>query len=213
MRTVILLAAATLLVSSAARAQDHGTVGITMGYPASVGLVWHIGERVAVRPSIAFSHNSAESDDDYPNPVPSGLVFTSITLLPTTRTSVETSGWNVALGADLLLFLARWENVEAYVTPGYSYRRSSTTTTISFEGLNFGGPVTPSFTDSREVTTDGHEIRGAFGIQYTPHRRFGIFGEVGLRYSTTDASGLSRGVLTETRFTGVASAAGVIFYF
>jgi hypothetical protein len=209
MRTAILLAAATLLAASAARAQDHGPVGVTMGFPGSVGIIWHLGDRVAVRPSISFSHSSTETGDDVPVPVPSGLGLPSNISLPIVRTRLESSGWTVGPGVDVLLTVARWDNVAAYVAPGYAYRRSSTETTITFEGFNFGGFVTPSYSETNETTIDSHEFSGLFGVRYTPHRRFGVFGEVGFRYSTTDSDGR----LTSTRLTGTASAVGVIFYF
>ena len=43
----VLTAAAPALVC----AQDTHKVGITMGYPASVGLLWHASNKMAIRPA------------------------------------------------------------------------------------------------------------------------------------------------------------------
>ena len=46
-------------------AQDKGDVGISMGYPASVGVVFHMTDSVALRPEISFTHISSDSDSPF----------------------------------------------------------------------------------------------------------------------------------------------------
>ena len=50
---------ALLFVPSAASAQESGDVGVFMGYP-SLGFVWHVSEKVAIRPEVSFSSTSTE---------------------------------------------------------------------------------------------------------------------------------------------------------
>ncbi len=47
-RTAVLM----LLVCGVGRAyaQDDPRVGLTMGYPTSVGVLWHVTDRIAIRP-------------------------------------------------------------------------------------------------------------------------------------------------------------------
>ena len=42
-------------------AQDAGKVGLTMGYPSSVGVIWNVAGRVALRPEITLSRMSGDS--------------------------------------------------------------------------------------------------------------------------------------------------------
>jgi hypothetical protein len=41
--TVLVLFIASVMCIRPASAQDTGSMGVTMGYPASVGLVWPLG--------------------------------------------------------------------------------------------------------------------------------------------------------------------------
>src|SRR5438128_1230854 len=50
---------ATFAASSAA-AQDHGRVGLVIGYPAAAGVILHVSDRVAVRPDVSFSQTSQD---------------------------------------------------------------------------------------------------------------------------------------------------------
>ena len=68
--TVALVLVATATQTSA---QEKGTVGLTMGYPASVGLLWHATERVAIRPAVTVSRTSTTVTLDemaFPYPFP-----------------------------------------------------------------------------------------------------------------------------------------------
>ena len=97
------LAGSLLLVHSAAvQAQDATKVGVTMAYPTSIGLIWPMSDKVAVRPEFTISGSSAES--------PAGL---------------EASSWNIGTGVSLLLYLKDYDRVRTYFTPRFDYSRSS----------------------------------------------------------------------------------------
>ena len=44
-----------------ADAQEKGQAGITMGYPASIGVLWHLSDRVAIRPEFSFTNTDSSS--------------------------------------------------------------------------------------------------------------------------------------------------------
>jgi hypothetical protein len=100
---LVSLAACFLFVdSAAARAQDATKVGVTMAYPTSIGLIWPMSDKVAVRPEFTISGSSAES--------PTGL---------------ETSSWTIGTGVSVLFYLKDYDRVRTYFTPRFDYSRSS----------------------------------------------------------------------------------------
>jgi hypothetical protein len=116
---------------------------------------------------------------------------------------------SVGFQVDALFSVGVWDNVHAYVAPGYEYGRSSfrtVRTTVST------GPLGSS-TTSETQKTDGHdhEVRGIFGARYVPHRRFGVFGEMGLNYSKSESAFFENTL--RQRSWGTTTGVGVIFYF
>jgi hypothetical protein len=49
-------------VSGTAAAQERGRVGLTVAHPASVGLIWHPSDRVAIRPDLNLSWTASETE-------------------------------------------------------------------------------------------------------------------------------------------------------
>ena len=193
------LAACVLVVTCApAIAQERGQVGIAMGYPNSMSVIWHVTDRVAIQPKISFAQSATETS------LESELTVNGV-VVSTSRMSTSSDGWSAAPGVNLLFYMGRWDNVSTYVSPGYAYARGSSTTTTTVQSL-FGG----SQSQTREYSTDSHEARGVFGVQFTPHRRFAVFGETGLRYSRSSGSPSGD---SSTRVIGNTSAVGAIFYF
>lgn len=83
----------------AAVAQDRGQVGITIGYPASVGLLWHATDNVAIRPEFTFTGSTVDSSDG--------------------------TNWTLGTGISGLLFLRSRDSVRTYVSPRFTYSHSS----------------------------------------------------------------------------------------
>src|SRR4051812_40776 len=80
-------------------AQEPGRVGLTIAFPASVGIVWEATDNLAVRPDFAFSQASSDS---------------------------LTSSSNAAgFGVSVLLYVRKWDALRAYVAPRFSYMRTS----------------------------------------------------------------------------------------
>jgi len=193
MRTYVGLAIAVgLLIPAAATAQEAGQAGITMGYPGSVGLLYHVSERVALRPEFTVSRINSSSTS--------------------TVVSTGSRSWAFGVGASALFYFAKRDNVRPYVSPRFTYQRTSTT----FEGGNL--PGSPAVVTNNHA--DGYSASGLVGAQYSPNDRFGVFGEVGFGYARTNGtSGTASNGTSGTASTSTSDSwstrtgAGVVLYF
>ena len=202
MRRIGLLAAITIgLFAPAAFAQDDPRVGITMGYPASFGVIWQVNNRVALRPEVSAQKTSSEF-----------ITTTSFSIGGTTTATTTTStndAWQVGVGLSVLFYLTTHEALRTYVSPRWSYVRTSTTN--SSAGL-------PPPGQTSATVGNGNFVSGSLGAQYALGKRFGLFGEVGVGYSHSDSgpSFAGSGVIsgqTTLRTLAMRSGAGVILYF
>jgi opacity protein-like surface antigen len=98
-------------------AQDQRTVGVTMGYPASFGVLWHVSSSVAIRPEFSFTRTSNE--------------FTSAL---GTVTSSDVSA--VGVGASAIFYLSDVNKLRTYVSPRFTYAR--TTSSTKGDGVSTG---------------------------------------------------------------------------
>jgi hypothetical protein len=208
----IVWCAAALAAAGEARAQDTPRVGITMGYPSAVGVIWQVADRVALRPDFTWAKVSTDSSASDP------------IILGSNGNTSSSDSWQTGFGLSALFFLSGTDALRTYVSPRFSYTQSNVST-------NVGGSPLASGSDIWSYVTSG-----SFGAQYTVARHFGVFGEVGLSYSSattrtstvetvTTSIGISPGGATvrTTTFTvrsdlhthtlGTRSGAGVIFYF
>jgi hypothetical protein len=185
MRTYVGLAIAVgLLIPVAATAQEAGHAGITMGYPGSVGLLYHVSERVAVRPEFTVSTITSSSIS--------------------TVVSTGSRSWAFGVGASALFYFAKRDNVRPYVSPRFTYLRTSTT----FESGNLLG--SPAVSTSNHA--DGYSASGSVGAQYSPNDRFGVFGEVGFGYARTNGTSGTASKSTSDSWS-TRTGAGVVLYF
>lgn len=196
LRTLALTVMAIGAVVNTASAQDAPRAGIVMGYPASFGVIWHVAERIAVRPEIGASQSS-------------GLVMgTSIVSAGGTQvTSSISSGndnWQVSAGVSLLLYLSKHDGLSTYLSPRWAYTR-----TTSNSSSNQPGSASSS-------AGNGQFVAASFGAQYAVGTRFSVFGEVGAGYTHITTSPTTSGALvtsSEIRGVSTRSGAGVILYF
>ena len=100
-----------LAAISPAEAQEQRTVGITMGYPASIGVLWRVSETLAIRPELSFAGGDSDA---------SGTSFVS-----------ETNGWALGTGVSALFYLHKYDSLRTYVVPRFTYSRTSNTSTSS----------------------------------------------------------------------------------
>ncbi|HZR23016.1 MAG TPA: hypothetical protein VFA59_05460, partial [Vicinamibacterales bacterium] len=63
MRAVRLVMVVVMVLSFArvGRAQQEPKIGLVMGYPAQVGVLWNASDRIALRPEFGFTHDSNDS--------------------------------------------------------------------------------------------------------------------------------------------------------
>ena len=176
----VLATMALAVLAVPAQAQEAGQVGITLGYPASVGLIWHVTDRVAVRPEVSFALGTSETHSD---------VFD-------TEGDSSTFGTGVAA----LFTLRQWDDVRAYAGPRFAYGRTTSSSENVLDGVT-------------ELSSRTYELAGLFGVQYTPHRRFAVFGEVGIAYNNRETESGESTIVLESRNWGTQTGAGIIFYF
>jgi opacity protein-like surface antigen len=167
--------------SSRAAAQDKGDSGISMGYPASIGFVFHVADSFALRPEVSFIRATSDQETAFGG-------FSS-----------ESTVVNVGISA--LVYVGRWDNVRAYVSPGYSYSR-------------LDGSINSSILPTTDTSTQtGHTFKASFGAQYSLHERFSVFGEAGLESVIRRIDSDRSPVETESTTFGSRTAVGVVFYF
>lgn len=170
------------LCATAAGAQDKGKTGITMGYPASIGVIWHASDAVAIRPEFSIAGGTSESSPAAP------LSSSSDTL-------------SVGAGVSVLFYLHTYDHLRTYVSPRVNYTHTSSTIDIS--------GITDS---SSKTTGTSAGAAGSFGAQYALADKFSVFGEVGFGFShATTKSGNAGSKITGNTW-GNRAAVGVIFY-
>lgn len=196
MRVRVLLGVVMLVVAArSAGAQEAGDVGVTMGYPGALGVVWHVTDGIAIRPDIALSRSTSESTTSATGPFAgSGLSSTS-----------TSDGWGTTVGLSVLLNVRTIERLRLYLAPRIAYAHSTADNETGLSGALTG------FT----AKTTGVLASGSFGSQYNVHDRFAVFGELGLQYTTQTTTSDFPGSRTEADGTtfGLRSAVGVTFYF
>jgi hypothetical protein len=82
-------------------AQETGDVGLTMAFPAAVGVIWQTTDRLAIRPDFTFSHQESSG---------SALVASS-----------NATG----VGVSALFYVRKWDSLRAYLTPRFGYQHVS----------------------------------------------------------------------------------------
>jgi hypothetical protein len=182
----------TGFAAAPATAQPAGRVGVTMGAPTSVGIVWHLGTRVAIRHEVSLTRTSSE------------FTTTIFTFGQPQVISTTTKTWNTTAGASALLYLRDIDRLRLYLAPRAAYLLASVENESSTAAPGLG---------TLSSGSSGVAASGSFGAQYGPHDRFGIFGEVGVAYSRQKGdTGLAR-TETELRSVGLRSGIGVVVYF
>jgi hypothetical protein len=190
-------AAVLLLGGSNAVAQERGQFGLTMGYPAAIGVVWHATDRVGIKGEFTFALSSSEFDA---SPLLSGR---------------ETHTDSFGIGIAGLFHVSRNDNVSTYFSPGFAYARATSESDGPDFYITLPEPL-PFPIPSPDIRSESssYSFAGSFGAQYSPNRRFSVFGELGLNYASQQTeSSLSSLYETEGSTFGVRSAVGVIVYF
>jgi hypothetical protein len=180
-----MLAVAALATFPCQAAAQSGQLGLSIGFPASLGVLWQPSALVGIRPEFTFELFDAES--------------TSVSRLGTSRFSTDTR--LVGVGVSALFRVYREENLSLYVSPRYVHRRGKTSVVQDVPANVF-----VAGSDDREI--EGHSITGSLGARYELGERFGVFGELGVDHSREDTTDPA----TESRIarTGIRSGVGVV---
>ena len=136
---------------AAVSAQEPARIGITMGYPASLGIVWRVTDRVALRPEFAFAHASLSGI----GPVSTG-----------------DSSTNVGVGASALFYFRSTDDaLRPYVTPRWSYGHTSAGNGITSDGTH---SVAGSF-GAEYMLGKRFSVFGETGLEYShSSAKFGV---------------------------------------
>src|SRR4030088_2665279 len=98
-RTISLMMIMMSCLASVGSAQDTPRVGISMGYPAAIGVIWQITDGLALRPEISVQKSSTEFTESLSFGLSAGGT-------PDTTTAASTSTsdlWQVSVGLSALV--------------------------------------------------------------------------------------------------------------
>jgi hypothetical protein len=198
--------------ANSASAQGDPKVGITMGYPGSIGVIWKVTDRVALRPEVNVQKSSGESTSTLSLSITAFPIGGTSTTTTTTVTTID--AWQVSAGLSALFYLTKGDALRTYVSPRWAYSRSSSGSSGSSSSLS-------ELDNALTFGTSTHTVAGSFGAQYAIARRFNVFGEVGgtfTRSANTPQEQRASPVFssssrTVSRSFGARSGAGVILYF
>jgi hypothetical protein len=193
---LVVLGLAAVSAAPAAAQAPHG-VGVTMGYPGGLGVLWHVGSRLALRPEVGLSRASTTTTTTTTFP----SLFGAVT--PPMTTSTTQTDWTTTVGLSALVTLGDIDRLRLYAVPRVSWFTSSSKTSgaTSIAGL--------------ASDNDGLQASGAFGAHYGLHERFAVFGELGVQYTrqTLSSSFTTSQSSARVTTTGIRSAVGVVVYF
>lgn len=169
--------AALLAGASTASAQDTNKVGLTMSSGSSIGVLVPLGGNAAIRPTLIVSRTTS----DYEGSQFIEDSISSTTLVP---------------GASVLFYLKTWDDTRVYVSPQYSYQRTSS---------------------SREEDEPRGTHNAAFmvGAQHGLGARFGVFVEGGLGWTRNKGVSFATSEpssVTTTSWTTRATVGGILFF-
>jgi len=159
----ITLAAAvlTLGLASPLAAQDQ-PFGITVGYPVSVGALWQVRERVALRPEFTVGYSN-EQDPEI---------------------SLTARGWRFGVAGSAVLSIYRDKPRHLYAVPYYEFRQRNITMS---QLMNYApDPLEPlrgaQTTVEVNPRTNEHTIAGLIGVEFNMTDRSSVFAEAGPGY-------------------------------
>ena len=108
--SAVFAVAMLLGMAGPASAQDK-KVGLTMGYPSAFGVLWHVTDKVAIRPELSVAGGSAETNS-------SGF-------------SANSDTNTIATGVSALFYLNTADKLRTYVSPRFTYSHASTDQDLS----------------------------------------------------------------------------------
>ena len=158
--TTVVAALLTCAIASPVAAQDK-PFGITFGYPVSLGALWQVGERMALRPEFTLGYSNEVNEE----------------------ISLTADGWRFGIAAGAVLSLYRDKPRHLYAVPYYEFRRRNITLS---QPVSYPDPLRPEIPTlaTIEVNTHSneHTVAGLIGIEFHLTDRSAVFAEVGPGY-------------------------------
>jgi len=197
-------------------------VGLVVGYPTTVGVVWRLNDRFTFRGDGFVNWSSTKTGA----PVSSTLGFDVNTVtsdvLSVITSKQESSTTNAGVGVSALITLSRVDRFTTYIAPRMSWSASRTHTQLEYQisGLQFLPDTIRRLYAPEDFTTTQHTptISALFGASAAVHDRFSVFGEAGFGYSWTTLPGFPIRTATVVRDSrqksfGLRSGIGAVIYF
>src|SRR5262249_4321639 len=181
-----------------AAAQDAPRFALVMGYPAELGVLVRVTDRLAIRPELTWTHGTTET-------VTTSTIFVGTTVTSTSVTTTSTSN-TIGSGVSGLIYVMKRDSLRTYLVPRFGYSRTSNSTDL---------PISPIAVAPSSTTTSSYGVSGALGAEYALAKHFGVFGEIGVGYqhSTLDFAGTAIPRSPTNRTTGIRSGDGLSLLF
>ncbi len=171
-RGLFLIGCSMIVSVATAGAQDSPRVGITMGYPASFGVLWHVSDRVALRPELSFALSDSSSESIVDD---------------------QTNFWSLGTGISVLFYSSISDNLRTYVAPRFSYGRTSgdtNNTDSTTDSYMYGGTFGAQYSLSRRFAAFGE-----VGVNYS-HQSSTVISTIGPVTNTITSHGNAFGIRT-----------------
>jgi hypothetical protein len=155
-----------------------GKLGVNFSYAASTpsfGAWWHITDMIAITPSVGYTNKT------------------------TTYSASETASSDLVFGIGVPIYLAKFNILDMYVSPAFSYTTSSTKTTTA--------------AGSASGTSSALGFSASLGLQVALNDQIHFFGELGFGYSKNDPGSTTATTGPTTTIGTTRTAVGAIFYF
>jgi hypothetical protein len=189
-----------LVFGSLSTAQEAGQVGINMRVdPAPrIGLTYHLSKKFALRPFVGFTLGSVEAENEFIPRNQQGLPDPRVI-----ESEREEDSSRVTVGLGLLYFVHNGPGISVYTGVNFSYTRDTVDVEVSWRDQGW--------TDQGEVF-GGNAL---LGLQCKLLKNLGIFGEIGLGYSSGsyEHENDSQATRISSRWGLTNSGIGLVFYF
>ncbi len=136
-----------LFLATSANGQQKGRTGLVIAYPTSVGFIWNVTDRIAVRPDASFSKTTSDS-----------------TAVPT----ASLDSYSIETGLSALFYAKKWQDIAAYVAPRFAYSRLKTTNNLALGGstVSWSYPGSVSF-GVQYAVAQRFSVFGEAGLEYS----------------------------------------------
>ena len=187
-RSLVLVLALAVCSSVPALAQEKGQVGLALGYPTAVVLVWHPSDTLAVRPQFSFARSTVTSDPVY------------------YYSGSSQKAWGVSFGGDLQIYTSRHDQLRTYLSPRFIYSRTKNDS--GSNSVNHGYEFSGSF-GAQYALTKRFSVYAEAGIRFE-HSRTTYDTMI---YLNGVSSGTYGQTTTKSDSWGPRTAVGAILYF